>query len=161
MIKIALSLFIKRRQKSFIVVISAMSLTGPSTFVDPCNTVPFMSIYEGINAFSYFHANSVYEELKTNPIYKNIDFINITPAGVNTSNTKDFLKNTPFISNNHDFVKSSIKLIGNFNGTTCGSLIHSFSYFLPSFIPMSLFFKKQTLYNTGLSIAKHYMKNNI
>jgi short-subunit dehydrogenase len=155
MIKIAITAFLKRQQKSFIIVISALCVHEPSIFHNSPNTVPFMSIYEATNAFSYFHAASIYEELKTNPLYIKINFINITPAAVITKNTKIFLKDAPFSVKDYDFVKSIIKLIGNFDGTTCGCFEHMFSTFIPSLIPL-FNMKKKILHKTGSNIANFY-----
>lgn len=161
MIKIAINSFLKRdsQLRSFIIVISALCIHENSIFCSSPNTVPYMSIYEATNAFSYFHANSIYEELKINPIYKNIDFINVTPASVITKNTKIFLKNTPFSVNDKTFCKSVIKLLGNYNGITCGCFLHLFAEFIPSLIPL-FHFKQKTLLNVGTNISKFFNKNN-
>ena len=158
-IKMALSLFIKRKKKSFIIVISALSISKCSIFDDNINTLPYVSVYEGINAFSYFHAKSIYEEIKLNKLYSNIDFLHILPAAVITSNTKKFLKNTLLSVKDDYFVECVIKLLNNYNGTTTGCIEHLLVEYLPSLLPLGIF-KKKILYTTGVNIAKLYDKKN-
>ena len=157
MTQIAISAFLKRQSKSFIIIISALCVHESSIYCSCVNTVPYMSIYEATNAFSYFHANSLHEELKINPSYKNIDFFNITPAGVITENTKIFLQDAHFAVKDNYFVESIIKLIGNFNGTTCGCIRHLVSSFIPALIPL-FNTKDKILCKTGLNISNVYKK---
>lgn len=157
MIKIALNKFIKKKNhKSFIIVISALVKNKSSIYdSDNINTLPFLSIYESVNAYSFFHAKTLFEEFKTNPMYKNIDYLNITPAGVITSNTKYFLNNVPFSVKSKYFVKSSIGLLNNFNGISCGCFEHLIAYYLPSILPIK-FLKNKIEFEIGKNIAQHY-----
>lgn len=156
LLKILLPKFLERNKKSFIIIVSALVQNKPSIYdSDNINTLPFLSIYEGINAYSYIQAKTIFEEFKNNPVYKNIDFLNITPAAVITSNTIGPLKNVPFSVKSKYFVKKSIGLLNNYNGITCGCLEHLIASYLPSLLPMKLF-KNYIEYNIGKNIAKHY-----
>ena len=57
----------------------------------------------------------------------------------------------------YDFVLSIIKLIGNFNGTTCGHYKHLFSAFIPAFLPL-FGIKKNILKHVGTNISNYYNK---
>lgn len=155
LIKLALETFIERKKKSFIIVISALSLNKCGIYNDNVNTLPFVSIYEGINAFAFCHANSIFKEINLNKKYNHIDFLNITPAAVITSNTKPFLKNAILSVNDDYFVKSSIKLLNNFNGTTCGCIEHLLASFLPTFLPIKIF-EDMILFTIGKKISQYY-----
>jgi NADP-dependent 3-hydroxy acid dehydrogenase YdfG len=157
LVKLLLEKFIKRKnKKSFIIIISALVKNKSSIYdSDNINTLPFMSIYEGINAYSYFHAKTIFEEFKNNPKYKNIDYLNITPAAVITQNTNTFLKNVPFSVKSKYFVKKSIGLLNKYNGTTCGCIEHLIAYYLGSLLPIK-YIKDKIEYKIGNKIAKYY-----
>lgn len=155
MTRICLPYFSKRKEKSAIVNITAQCTMKTFGFGEILNneiSVPFLSAYESANAFGFYHGNSIYKEYKK---YNNpIDLVNIMPGAVVTNNT-GFLKNTIFNVNAEDFVKNSIKMIGNVNGNTCAYWGHSLSEFLINLFP---FIKGPVLHNTGYKIAEDYMK---
>jgi uncharacterized membrane protein len=70
-----------------------------------------------------------------------------------TENT-GFLKNTIFNVKADEFVKNSIKMIGNVNGSTYAYWGHAISVLIINIFP---FIKKPVLYNTGHKIATDYM----
>lgn len=153
--RICLPYFVKRKQKSAIVNITAQCTMKTFGFGEILNneiSVPFLSAYEAANAFGFYHGNSIYKEYKK---YDNpIDLVNIMPGAVVTDNT-GFLKNTIFNINAEDFVKNSIKMIGNVNGSTHAYWGHALSVFLINLFP---FLKAPVLYNTGHKIAEDFMK---
>lgn len=153
--RICLPYFMKRKEKSAIVNITAQCTMKTFGFGEILNneiSVPFLSAYEGANAFGFYHGNSIYKEYKK---YNNpIDLVNIMPGAVVTDNT-GFLKNTIFNINAEDFVKNSIKMIGNVNGSTYAYWGHALSVFLINLFP---FLKVPVLHNTGHKIAEDYMK---
>lgn len=155
MCRICLPYFIKRKEKSAIVNITAQCTMKTFGFGEILNneiSVPFLSAYEAANAFGFYHGNSLYKEYKK---YDNpIDLINIMPGAVVTNNT-GFLKNTIFNINAENFVKNSIKMIGNVNGSTHAYWGHAISVFLINLFP---FLKEPVLYNTGHRIAEDFMK---
>ena len=157
LLKFVLEKFIKRKNnKSFIIIISALIKNKSSIYdTDNINTLPYVSIYEGINAYSYFQAKTFFEEFKNDPIYKNIDYLNITPASVITSNTKHFLKNIPFSVKSKYFVKKSIGLLNNYNGTSCGCIEHLLVYYISSIIPMK-YIKDKIELKIGNDLANYY-----
>ena len=95
-------------------------------------SVPFLSVYEGANAFGFFHANSLINEYKLSQ--PNIDFLNIMPGAVVTENTK-YLKNTLFSIDAETFSKNIIRLLGNVRGKTCAYWGHEISALLIGFAP--------------------------
>lgn len=160
LLKLVLEKFIKRKNnKSFVIIISALVKNMSSIYdSDNINTLPFVSVYEGINAYSYFQARTIFEEFKNDSIYKNIDYLNITPAAVITPNTKTFLQNVPFSVKSKYFVKKSIGLLNNYNGTTCGCIEHLVAYYISSIIPMG-FIKDKIELKIGNDLANYCMRN--
>ena len=152
--RICLPHFINRKHRSAIVNITAQCTMRTFGFGEILNneiSVPFLSAYESANAFGFYHGNSILKEYKK---YSNkIDLVNIMPGAVVTDNT-GFLKNTIFNINAEDFVKNSIKMIGNVNGSTCAYWGHAISVLLINIFP---FIKNPVLYNTGYKIAQDYM----
>ena len=153
--RICLPHFVKRKEKSAIVNITAQCTMRTFGFGEILNneiSVPFLSAYEAANAFGFYHGNSIHKEYKK---YNNkIDLVNIMPGAVVTDNT-GFLKNTIFNIDAEQFVKNSIKMIGNVNGSTCAYWGHAISDLLINIFP---FIKAPVLYNTGYKIAQDYMK---
>lgn len=99
-------------------------------------TVPYLAVYEATNAFGYFHANSIIMEYGSNPKYKNIDMLNITPGAVLTENTVSVLANTLFAVPANDFVDNILRLMGgNYRGTTCAYWGHELAPLLISLAP--------------------------
>jgi short-subunit dehydrogenase len=96
-------------------------------------TVPHLACYEASNAYGYFHAKSVYEEIKNK--FPKIDFLIIMPGAVVTKNTESVLKDTTFSIDVDTFVKNIIKLMGNKNGPYCAYWGHSFSGALLNIFP--------------------------
>lgn len=152
--RICLPYFLKRQQKSAIVNITAQCTMATFGFGEILNneiSVPFLSAYEAANAFGFYHGNSLSKEYKR--YSDKIDLVNIMPGAVVTENT-GFLKNTIFNIKAEEFVKNSIKMIGNVNGSTCAYWGHAISTLIINIIP---FIKKPVLYNTGHKIATDYM----
>jgi len=152
--RICLPYFLKRQQKSAIVNITAQCTMRTFGFGEILNnyiSVPFLSAYEAANAFGFYHGNSLSKEYTR---YSNkIDILNIMPGAVVTENT-GFLKNTIFNVKADEFVKNSIKMIGNVNGSTYAYWGHAISVLIINIFP---FIKKPVLYNTGHKIATDYM----
>ena len=156
LLKILLPKFIERKKKSFIIIISALVMNKSSIYDSHnVNTLPYLSIYEGINAYSYFHANTIFEEFKKNNIYEKIDYLNITPAAVITKNTKYFLSNVPFAVKSKYFAKNVIGLLGKYNGTTCGCIEHLVAYYLSALLPIK-YIKDKITHNVATNIANYY-----
>lgn len=150
--KIALGHFIKRqiRYKSAIINITSMCTYSNIWFGlsgDIC--VPYMSVYEGANAFGFFHSNSIQKEYGDT-----IDVLNVTPGAVITENTT-FLKNTPFCIKSEIFVKNILKLLGNYNGPQFAYWGHDLSSILSNFINN---FKNNILKDTGDTISRNFMQ---
>jgi hypothetical protein len=160
MIHMVLEKFIGRSYKSCIITISAQCV-HESNFISKIGsnyfTLPYLSVYEGSNAFSFFQANSIYKEFKLDSKYSNIDYLNITPGSVHTPNTKKMLKNIPFSIDYKEFVKNCIRLMGNYNGVSCGCLSHELNFLLLSLFP---FAKSIACDKVGNNIAKYYMKHH-
>jgi hypothetical protein len=111
-------------------------------------SVPYLSVYESANAFGYFHSNSIQKEYG-----ELIDILNITPGAVLTENTQ-YLKNIPFIVDQHDFINNIFSLIGNYNGPQFGHWKHDVASILANFM---FFYKDKILESTGNIIAMNYM----
>jgi len=113
-------------------------------------SVPFMSVYEATNAFSYYHSQSLYKEYK-----EQFDILNITPGAVITQNTS-FLKGTIFNVDSDKFTDNIIKFMGNVQGSTCAYVGHAMSGYLINLFPPA---KDKILENVGLTISNDFMKN--
>lgn len=96
-------------------------------------TVPHLACYEATNAYGYFHAKSVYEEIKNK--FPKIDFLIIMPGAVKTKNTEPVLRNTIFAIDVDTFIKNVLKLMGNKNGAYCAYWGHSLSGALLNIFP--------------------------
>ena len=111
-------------------------------------SVPYLSVYEGANAFGFYQGNSIYKE------YHSIfDILNITPGAVVTNNT-ECLNNTMFNVSSAHFVKQIMKMIGNVEGTTCAYWGHALSNYLINFLPIV---KDNLLKKVGETLAKDFM----
>lgn len=115
-------------------------------------SIPFLSVYEGINAFGFYHANSLINEYKISQ--PNIDMLNIMPGAVLTENTQ-YLKNTLFSIDSKKFSKNIIRLLGNINGATCAYWGHDISSLLIGFAPWK---KENILRQVGLTLSEN-LKN--
>jgi short-subunit dehydrogenase len=150
--KIALKNFNSRNKKykCAIINITSMCLSSNFWFAEYGEiSVPYLSVYEGANAFGYYHSNSIEKEYG-----ENIDILNITPGAVLTENTQ-FLKDIPFNIDAETYVKNIIKLLGNYNGQQYAYWGHDISSILSNFISS---YKKHILYKTGKIISDNYMK---
>ena len=115
-------------------------------------SVPYLSVYEGANAFGYFQGNSIYKE------YEGVfDILNITPGAVITKNTT-YLSGTPFHIESQLFVENIIRFLGNIQGTTCGYWGHALSNYLINFAP---FLKDKMLNDVGETISENFMNNEM
>ena len=152
--RIVLPYFIKRKQKSAILNITAQCIIPTYLFGEILGneiSVPYLSVYEASNAFGYFQANSLLNEYKKYN-YK-IDILNVTPGAVLTKNTK-YLKNIIFNVDVDKFVNNIMKQIGHYSGTCYGYWGHEFSIFLMNIFP---FMKQYFLDKTGETIANDFM----
>jgi short-subunit dehydrogenase len=159
--QIAIKKFLKRdkKYKSTLINITAQCFTyniGFGSMWSPIISVPYLSCYEGANAYGFFQGQSLYEEIKikqkTDSRYKNINILNITPGPVITSKTKKSLSWIPFSCTDKVFANGIINLIDNFEGQQCAYWGHELSNCLMLFTP---FFKKKILEKVGYNIA-HY-----
>lgn len=123
-------------------------IMGLSQYIGAEITVPYLAVYEATNAFGYFHANSIITEYSSYSGYKNIDMLNITPGAVLTEKTGTPLQNTLFAIPADKFVKNIIRLMGNWNGTTCAYWGHELAPILISFAP---WLKNKILFDVGKS----------
>lgn len=153
MTQMAMQSFSKVNDYTSIVNITAQNSVCTDLFsVDNDISVPYLACYEATNAYGYFHAKSVYQEIKDNEVYKYMDFLIITPGAVLTKNTENVLKNTIFAVDAETFVKNILKLMGNKNGTYCAYWGHSFSGALLNIFPFVD--KKSILEEIGKGFAK-------
>ena len=152
--KIALKHFISRdaKYKSGIINITSMCSYPNMWFgLGSEISIPYLSVYEGANAFGYYHSNSIQKEYNDK-----IDILNITPGAVLTENTQ-FLKNIPFAIDSESFSRNIIKLLGNYNGPQYAYWGHDISGILTNFIP---FYKDRILEKTGGIIANNSLAMN-
>jgi 17beta-estradiol 17-dehydrogenase / very-long-chain 3-oxoacyl-CoA reductase len=126
-------------------------ILGLSQYYSPIITVPYLSVYEATNAFGYYHASSIIDEYYQNKNYKNIDMLNITPGAVLTEKTNHILTDVLFSIPAEQFVKNIIRLLGNWQGTTCAYWGHEIAPLLISFAP---WIKSNILYNVGLKFIQ-------
>jgi len=153
MTRIALQKFIKRNKKCGIIFITAQCLHpnwGLGFSSGNEISVPYLSAYEGANAFGFYHANSIIKEYTG----KNIDMLNIMPGAVITENTQ-YLKDTLFAIDSSTFTKNIVRLLGNINGYTCGYWGHEFSVVLLGLAP---FIKDNILQKVGDNICNQLNK---
>jgi len=114
-------------------------------------SVPYLSVYEATNAFGYYHANSLIKEYKCS----NIDMLNIMPGAVITENT-EFLKDIPFAIDAETFAKNIVRLLGNWNGSTCAYWGHDISSLLIGLAP---WMKDKLLEKVGIILDESLKKN--
>ena len=152
--QICIQKFLERKSflkyKSAIINITSMCSYSNIWFgVIPELSIPYLSVYEGANAFGYFHSNSIQKE------YGDLfDILNITPGAVITENT-EYLKNIPFSIDSDTFVKNIFRIIGNYNGIQFADWRHDISNILCNFM---FFYKDRILEYTGNTISENYMK---
>jgi len=152
--QLAIQHFIKRKKKSAIINITAMCQTNNFWFGTTNEiTVPYMSVYEGSNAFGFYHSNSIQSEY--NDI---IDVLNITPGAVITEKTQ-YLKNQPFSVPCSVFVKNIIRLLGNYTGPQYAYWGHEISSIMVNF--MTKYCKDKILLGVGKTISENYMSNYV
>jgi len=111
-------------------------------------SVPYLSVYEGANAFGFFQGNSIFKEYEDQ-----FDIVNITPGAVVTENT-NCLKNTIFSVSSKKYVRCILKMIGNVNGHTCAYWGHAFSNYIINFMPIM---KDRLLKKVGKTISEDFM----
>lgn len=153
LIQMALEKFKNRKSRTSIVNITAQnSIYTDFLAIDNELTVPHLACYEASNAYGYFHAKSVYEEIKNK--YPLIDFLIIMPGAVKTKNTESVLKDTIFSIDAETYVKNIIKLMGNYNGSMCAYWGHSMSSLLMNIFPF--FDKSSIVEKVGSDFAKSF-----
>lgn len=146
--------FLKRNYKSFIINITAQCIFptfGFGEILENNITVPFLSVYEGANAFGFYQGNSIHKEYSK--FTNKLDIMNVMPGAVVTENT-GFLTNTIFNIDANTFVKNIIRQLGIYDGNTYGHWGHELSILFVNLFP---FLKNVILYNTGYTISKEYM----
>lgn len=153
LIQMAVEKFKNRTTHTSIINITAQnSIYTDFLAIDNELTVPHLACYEASNAYGYFHAKSVYDEIKYK--YPLIDFLIIMPGAVKTKNTENVLKDTIFAVDAETFVKNILKLMGNYNGSMCAYYGHSLSSCLINIFP---FFDKSTIVEkVGSDFAKSF-----
>jgi short-subunit dehydrogenase len=159
--RIAIDKFLKRdgvnkSKSNFIVNITAQCIFptfGIGQIMDNNITVPYLSVYEGANAFGFYQGNSIYKEYNMAKYKNKIHILNVMPGAVVTENT-EYLGNTMFNVSAEQFVKNVVKQIGTYQGNAYGYWGHEFSILLVNIFP---FIKDKTLYNVGLNISKDFM----
>jgi short-subunit dehydrogenase len=153
--QLAIQKFINRKSNKKSAIIDITSMCTYPNFWFGCKgeiSVPYLSVYEGANAFGYFFSNSINKEYGDF-----IDILNITPGAVVTENT-EYLKNTLFSVDSEIYTKDVLKLVGNYNGPQFANWKHDISSILCNFI---FFYKDTILEKTGAIIADNYMYNYI
>lgn len=146
--------FLEREDKSFLINITAQCIFptfGFGEVMDNNITVPFLSVYEGANAFGFYQGNSIYKEYKK--FTDKIDIMNVMPGAVVTENT-EYLSNTVFNIDAETFVKNIINQLGIYDGNIYGHWGHEFSILLVNMFP---FIKNKILYNVGYNISQDFM----
>jgi short-subunit dehydrogenase len=152
LIQMALQKFAKRKTHTAIISITAKGSINTDLFaLDNDITVPHLAAYEATNAWGYYHAKSVYAEIKNK--FPLIDFLIITPGAVLTKNTDSVLHNTAFAVDVETYIKNVIKLMGNYQGPMCAYYGHSFSDALINIVP---WFDKETIMKeVGINFANN------
>ena len=155
LIQMALQVFTKIPSPTAIVNITAQNSVCTDLFaIQNDISVPFLACYEASNAYGYFHAKSVYLEIKDK--YPQIDFLIITPGAVVTKHTEPVLKDTVFSVDVNTFIKNIIRLMGNKNGIYCAHWGHSMS---GAFLNLFPFFDKESVTNKIGSDFANNQKN--
>jgi len=152
--QIAIKHFMKRKnknnEKSGIINITAMCML-PSFFVGTLNyvSVPYLSAYEGANAFGFYHSNSIQKEYSDK-----VDVLNITPGAVITKNI-EYIKDVTGAIDCKSYVRNIFKLIGNYTGPQHAYWKHELTG-----IGSSLYHNRDYyLNNVGTLISEQYMKH--
>ena len=159
--RIAIDKFLKRdgdnkSKSNFIVNITAQCIFptfGIGQMMDNNITVPYLSVYEGANAFGFYQGNSIYKEYKMKKYKNKIHILNVMPGAVVTENT-EYLGNTMFNVSAQKFVNNVVRQIGTYQGNAYGYWGHEFSILLVNLFP---FLKDKTLHDVGLNISKDFM----
>jgi short-subunit dehydrogenase len=126
LIQMALQSFSKIEDFTAIVNLTAQNSVCTDLFaIHNDISVPHLACYEAANAYGYFHAKSIYSEIKNK--FPKIDFLIIIPGAVKTKHTELVLKDTIFAIDSETFIKNVLKLMGNKNGIYCAYWGHSFS----------------------------------
>ena len=154
LIKLVLPIFKKKKGHSAIINITAQCLHSTDGLaLDPAITLPHLSVYEASNAFGFYMAKSVYQEIRFD--YPQIDFLVITPGAVITNNTRPFLKNIVFAIKDRDYVENILGLLGNYQGVQDAYWGHSISLGLINLCPL---IKSPTLKQVGKNISQRISK---
>jgi short-subunit dehydrogenase len=157
LMQMALKTFSKINTNTVIVNITAQVHLNTDLFsVSNDVTVPYLACYEASNAYGYYHANSVYAEIKDK--YPLIDFLVITPGAVKTKNTEQVLKDVIFSVDVDIFIKNVLKLMGNKNGVYCAYFGHSLSGALINLFPF--IDKENILKKIGFDFVNSRKPNN-
>ena len=135
--------------------------TGLGVMWKPTISVPYLAVYEATNAFGYYLAESIFEEIKLlrenkeltsngKIKYENLKFLNITPGAVVTDKTRDTLSWIPFSCTDKEFAIGIINLINRkgLEGQQCANWKHELSNLLMFFAP---FLKEKILTKVGKS----------
>lgn len=148
--QIALRRFVRRGPlyKSAIVNITSINTYSNLWFGKNSDvTVPYMSVYEGANAFGYYHSNSIQAEYG-----KKIDVLNITPGAVLTENTS-YLAKVPFAVGMEEYTAGMFKFLGNYNGVQLPYWGHDLSRILGNFVIV----EKHIYKYVGTMICENFM----
>jgi len=153
LIQMALQSFTKHNFQTAIVNITAQNSICTDLFaIQNDITVPYLACYEAANSYGFFHAKSIYEEIKNK--FPKIDFLIITPGAVITKNTEPVLKDTIFAIDVDTYIKNIIKLLGNKNGIYCAHWGHSMAGPMMNIFP---FVDRESITNkVGSDFAKMF-----
>jgi len=158
LIQMALQKFADRKTHTAIVSITAQNSLCTDLFaISNDLTVPYLACYEASNAWGYFHAKSVHEEIKNK--YPLIDFLIIMPGAVKTKNTEPVLRDTIFAVDVDTYIKNVIRLMGNYQGPMCAHPYHSLSGALINVFP---FVDKESIVKqVGSDFAESFEKKSL
>jgi 17beta-estradiol 17-dehydrogenase / very-long-chain 3-oxoacyl-CoA reductase len=156
MFRLVIPYMLGRPLRSCIITISAQTnhpVWGMAVGEPPDLYLPFLGAYEASNTFGYTHSNSVHREYELKR-YNTIDFVNITPGAVLTSNSEPVLSGTAFAVRDVEFVRGILRRVGASCGAMNGHILHALSLWLiGGFPPM----KDVILRSTGLRLSKGLM----
>lgn len=149
--RIALARFASRQnkaKKSAIINITAQcNYTGICLQDNTILSMPYISVYEGSNAFGLYQSASIAKE-----VGDEIDILTIMPGAVITENTP-FLKDAPFAIDCKSFVHNCIGMLGHVKHPTCAYWGHHISSILLNFISID------TVKYIGKKIAENTINN--
>lgn len=95
--------------------------------LNPCVTLPYIGVYEGINNFQQAFGASLHAE--------NLNVLNLMPGAVKTKNTKNFLKSAePLVVDARIFVNNAMRYI-NKKGSYVVHWKHKISNFIVNIFP--------------------------